>query len=752
MVSPDRLYLEILPTFNSNLKMPFKLSKLLTTMLFVSLVSALGACRKSGREIQSQVEEGDNKEPVSVVIAPELMSNQIGLLPGAVYQSQAQSPIRWQPWTKETMERARAANRLIMAVIMMPQYPGLEEATSQLIKDPATVIAINEKYVPVLIDGEAVRELGLLTVDLYGEIKKSMNLPLFVWMTADANPVAWTPMVGMPSQEAVKLFNQSDSTITKMWNADRDYVLSNSSKDNANRNERFSLRRNTKVMSQTPAQDALASLRQLASLYDPISRSFDESGGLFPSGTLELMSTMAIHPGVSEDVRARCLKMTRELMNDLIQGPMFDPLDGGVFSSRLNKSWSFPVFSRDCNSQARIAVALLDCYRATRDRSVLDKSLGVISFAEKNFQTPDGLFAIGRVSVQEPRNWLWKIEDIEKELGPKDAVWWIKATKMSAAGNLPVEADPSRELRNFNCLGMTMSLSEIAASESMSLAEFTPRFEAARQKLLKVRESRIQENIRDDHAYANSSFLMVSAYATAFSATGDEQYRQKAIALMAKCSEAFRVGPKLRVYTQTVPDSIGAGRAFLYGLALQAALDLSVIHPEKRWTDWSEDLATTSAELFTDENFLKECPDNAKIINLPITDLLMIFSESTAGLFSQAECRLAERGRPLVESFSKLATPLPYYIMQQPLLHTDLLLGTLAREFKVTIVSGANLSPELERATQLLPLRMFQYRPADSKDKVPNGSVMVILGNGQSRVVSTPEALYQAVSPPPEQS
>jgi uncharacterized protein YyaL (SSP411 family) len=747
MPQSNRLCLGLTYNFNYNHTMPLRILKSATvTALFSVTIFATSACRKSQREIQKQEEASSSSEFAPALVAPELMSNQIASLPGAIYKSQAQSPIHWQPWTKETLDRAKAANRLVMAVIALPQYPEFRNITAVLAKDPAIVAAINDKYVPVLIDGDAARELGLVTVDLCGEIKCAMQLPLFVWMTSDANPVAWITMAGS-SSSVLGLFNQSDTMVSKMWNDDPNYVLSNSSKDNANRNQRFSLRRNTKVMSDKPAQDALASLRQLASLYDPISRSFDEAGGLLPCGTLELMSTMAIHPGISEDVRSRCLQMTRELMKDLIHGPMFDTLDGGVFSSRRSKSWSFPVFSRDCVTQARASVALLNCYRATGDRFALDKALGAIAFAEKNFQTSDGLFAVGNATQQDPRNWFWTVEDIQKELGPKDAAWWIKATKMSALGNLPPEADPSREFRNLNCLGLAMSPSEIAASESQSLSEFAPRFEAARQKLLKARNSRIGETVRDDSAYASSSFLMVSAYAAAFSNTGDEAYRKKAITLMAKCSEGFRDGPKLRSFTQTVPNSIGASRAFVYGLALQAALDLSVIDPEKRWTDWSEDLATTSAELFTDVEFLKECPDDAKLLNLPITDLAMIFGESTAGLFSQAECRLAERGRPLVESFSKLATPLPSYALQQPILHTDLLLGTLAREFKVTIVSGANLSPELELAAQRLPLRIFQYRSAKPEDKVPDGSVMVIFGNGQRQAVSTKEALQQAVLP-----
>ncbi|NJM37614.1 MAG: DUF255 domain-containing protein [Akkermansiaceae bacterium] len=487
--------------------MPLRFSQFATTTLLACLAFALGACRKSNRETPNQTGRSGKDEAISVVIAPELMSNQIGSLPGVVYQSQANSPIRWQPWIKETLERAKAANRLVMAVVAMPQYHGLEPVISQLIKDPVTIEAIHQKYVPVLIDGEAARELGLLAVDLYSETKNPIRFPLFMWMTADACPVAWTAITDTPSSDAVELFRQSDSTISKMWQDDRNYVISNSIKDNDNRYERLALRKNTEVMSQKPGQEALASLRQLASFYDPISRSFDESGGLFPSGALELMSTMAVHPGVSEEVRARCLQMTRELMKDLVYGPMFDPLDGGAFSLRFGKSWSFPVFNRDCNSQARIAIAMLNCYRATKDESALDRAIGVISFAEKNFQTPDGLFAIGKASSQEPEKWFWKIEDIQKALGPKDAAWWIKATNMSAAGNLPPETDPSREFRNFNSIGLTKSLSEIAASESQSLAEFTPRFEATRQKLFDMRNNRIQENARDTNAYANSSFL-----------------------------------------------------------------------------------------------------------------------------------------------------------------------------------------------------------------------------------------------------
>jgi hypothetical protein len=65
----------------------------------------------------------------------------------------------------------------------------------------------------------------------------------------------------------------------------------------------------------------------------------------------------------------------------------------------------------------------------------------------------------------------------------------------------------------------------------------------------------------------------------------------------------------------------------------------------------------------------------------------------------------------------------------------------------VTLVTGSGISSEMKLATERLSMRMFQRRAAVSADEVPAGSVLVILANGETRLVSTPDALQQAVLP-----
>ncbi len=698
----------------------------------------MNSCRK-----RTQVADG----ATPAVVAPELRSNGVTALPGLIYASQAHSPIHWQPWTQQTFERAKAAKQLVFMVIAMPQHTAFHKVFGEMENDAGLVALINENYVPILVDGDAAREIGLLTADLASEIKQPVQSPMFVWLTPDANPVAWMPVaVGTPGIIR-DLFYKSHSMVSQTWNDSPDYVANNSALDNKARHERFSRRRNEDMASKEPATDVLKAIRQLASLYDPISRSFDEAGGLFPSGSIDLLASAVINPALPQGVRASSLRTLKELMRDVLPSAMFDPLDGGMFPVRRAGTWAFPVFEREANSQARAIVALVRVYQATGDPLALERALGMLAYTEKTFATRDGLFALGDTYGTTTESWLWTVEEIQKTLPAADASWWIAASGMSRLGNLPSEADPMREFFRSNTIGWLKTKPQIAAELNLPPEAFEPRFEAARKILLKARDKRHGTQMKDETAHAATCLRMVSAYAAAYSATGNPALREKAVALLERSRKTFADGPQLWMFATRTTPSISAGRAFLYGLALQATLDVADITSDENWLRWADDLASTAAERFTATDFLKECPDDARIIDLPITDLVMLFDDSTSGLMSMAELRLAARGRPLVESFSRLALPLPMFALDQPVLHTDLIQATCVRHYAALVVSGKALPEPLQNAVERLPLRLMKRRAAVATDAVPDGSVKILLPDGSARLVATPEAFQDVLLP-----
>jgi uncharacterized protein YyaL (SSP411 family) len=705
------------------------------------IIATTGSCRRADRA-------GPQDAPSDAVIAPELMTNQLGTLAGAVYQSQSFSPIRWQPWTRESFERARAARRLVFCVVAIPQHPGFVDVLKAMESDANLVETLNEEYVPVLVDADAAREMGIITSQLCAEINRPVNWPLLLWLTHEANPVAWLPVSANDVSKFADLFAQSHSVISQTWHDDPSYVIKNSRLDNETRLKRFESRKNDRVVSKEPAADLLRGLRKLTSLYDPLTRMMDETGGLLPTSALELMAAAAVHPGLPADLREACLVTTRELTKDVTESAMFDPLDGGVFSVRRSASWAMPNFIKDCITHARMATALLYVYRATGDRRALERALGLIAHAEENFATPDGLFAMGFTPPTPAEAWMWSLEDVRELLGPEDAEWWIEATGMKGLGNLPSEVDPRREFFRSNTLSMPQEPARIAAAMGISPDDFQARFDAARQKLLEARKKRLGRIQRDGSPHAQATLRMVSAHAAAFRATGEEAHRDKAVSLLERARTSFTEGRHLRAFVSSTPPSVGVGRNFLYGLAMQAALDVSAITSDEKWLLWSEDLATTAAELFTGDGLLKECPDDAGLMNLPIADQVMLFDDSSAGLISAAECRLRQIGRPLLDAFSALATEMPIGAHENPVLHTDLFLAALARHFSITAVYGDGLPPAMKTAVERLPLRMVQRRKARDGEDIPPGAVELQFGlDGRKILAKTPGELAQAILP-----
>lgn len=665
--------------------------------------------------------------------APQI--NRLAALPGSVYASQVSSPIHWQAWTSAALKMASDSRRLILAVIALPQQPGFADILEDLSSDPRAVSLINDTYLPILIDGDAVREMGMLTADLCAEIGSGLQLPLMIWMTPEANPVAWMPLPAPSSGSAAELLFQSHEMVARTWVDDPGYVTRNSELDQVNRHTRLMERINKFETSKEPGADALRALRQLTSLYDPLSRTFDEAGGLFPSGALDLLAMGAGMEDLPEDLRRRSRSVLQSLLQDLLVSPMFDPLDGGVFSARRRGiSWNYPGFYRDCSSQSRAVVSLLNAYEVTGESRALDRALGALAFIEANYRTSEGLYTLGSGVSGDADKWLWWIEDVKELLTPEELAVWLPASGMKSTGNLPSEVDPQRVHLRGNSIAFAKSADEIAQQRGLDPEAVGRLLDTAREKLRVARDRGLEKPFGGNEPHAVATFRMVSAYATAYRITGDTSYRDLATDILAKAKASFSDGPRLRLYAGNFDESLTGGRAFLYAVAIQAALDVEAVSLDGAGLLWAGDLSSTLSEVFTVASHIKECPASADLIGLPVTDMAMLFEESTAGLLSMSESRLAALDIPLPPSLKAKLDALPMAAISRPILHTDFIQASLMRKFGVTYLFAKNAPEDLRQALAKSPLKGVNRRetkPSDPPARSPKpGEVLRISSGG----------------------
>jgi uncharacterized protein YyaL (SSP411 family) len=703
--------------------------RLYSAAIAIAGLCSLGGCGKKGDDVEMMPE-------LTATAGVNLAKmNSLGGLPGIVYSESASSPIHWQPWVKESKEMARESRRLMLVVIALPQFPSHSNILGRLASDPNIVAEINRSYVPVLVDGDAVREIGLVTADLCTEIVSGLQLPLLVWMTPDCNPVAWIPLPSDEPGTLGELFNQSHGMVSSMWIEDSQYVSQNSRLDQGNRAERMKKRSAERKISADPAADSLRALRQLTSFYDPSSRSYDEAGGLFPSGSIDLLSMGARMEGIPDDLREKCSETLGMLLDDLLVSAMFDPLDGGVFSSRRGSTWSLPGFDRDCATQARIAISLLDASEVTGNKRALEQALAILGFLEKNHRTQDGLYSLEGGVSGDAKNWMWLYEDVGGLLSPEEQAVWFFASGMQVAGNLPAEEDPQREFLRANTISLAKTSEQVAEALGTNLEATQEMLTKVREKLLKVRNSRLKPASENRSGNAAATFRAVSAYATAFRITGDEGFRERAVSTLAKAKVAFSDGPRLKSYATDAPASLIAGRAFVYGLAIQAALDVAAVTLDEEWILWAGDISSTASEIFIHEETLRECPSYADLCGLPVADFAMLFDESSVGLLSMANSRLNAHGIPMIPSFGMRVDGLPLDSVTTPIPHTDLIQAALMRQFGTTYVVGDKAPEEMKLAIARSPLKWVNRRAAAtmaSQGATPDPEGALLIGPGKN--------------------
>lgn len=676
----------------------------------------------------------------SPVIAPELAANRLHDSPRGLLATRAESPVRWQPWRPELLQRATEARRLVFVFIGAGHYPGCVEALDAIDRDPAIVARINREFIPVLVDTDFAREAALAAGILSMEIRQPVSFPFLLVLSPAGDEVTWRPLNFASGNDFRGMFDGAAELVARMWDEDPAYVARNSAVDHAQRLDRLG-KTDPPIAAADRERVLRSATRQLVSLFDEDVGSLAGTGGLLPVGSLQCLASAALDPATAPDIAARCRAAVKAFGATVLNGPMVDPLDGGVYSSRRGPSWNLPMPNRTCMTQARAARALVTLHSATADPRHLEIALGVARFAETLFATADNLFATQRQPAATPFNeWLWTTEQIDQTLSQEEAAVWKSACGISPLGNLSVAGG---DFFRLNSLGLRQPLDAVAKSLGLPLETAAQRFDSGRIKLQRAREARSPTPPPIAVGSASPSFRMVSAYCALFTATGDPAWRDKAVALAQRARTAFSKGALLVEQAGAHDDPVVDARAFTYALAIQAALDLAEITLDENWRIWAGDLATTTAEAFLDaEGRLTEARPAATPLRLPLQDRVMLFDDSTAGLMRMNLARLQALGQTPPPTLAEWVAILPDY-STQPVVHTDTMLAESFGASRRIVELPANPSQEWRDAACRLPLDRIARRIGKSS------SARVLHPDGSETAIDQPSALAAAALPSP---
>jgi uncharacterized protein YyaL (SSP411 family) len=652
-------------------------------------IAAIGAtvvgCDRSSSAGNNEVD--DSYFDAKAQVVERVHRNQLRQEPTEFLRSRSSDLVHWQGWSPTVFEDAKAEQRLVFAVFVSARFPSSIRLLDDLRRRTELSQLLNEKYVCVLADVDAFPELAIYMSLLCGEIKKPTSFPAIAWISHEGNPVAWLPLDDRGVDGFDEIFGGSDLMVSRIWKDSARYVIVNSAQDNEGR-----LRRNKLEPVELSDLDALrtvvkSSARQLASLYDPTTKSMDGGGGLVPASLLRFAGETGLSPIMDEQVAESLKELVSGLSSTLQRSAIRDPLDGGFFAARHSSGWEIPQLMKTSSTQSLLAGGFAVNSQLTGNPELLELAKDCLDFVEQQFVEGDnstGSFSGIVDSKVGDRAYFWSQEKVQELLPEAEYEVVREAFGLSSLGNLPMEVDPRRDYFRKNTLGEKKTPSQIAAATGQSAEDVTKLYDAACLRLLTHRKELVE---RSNSVFTeqtritsiNAHYLM--ALAEMAGVTGDSSYTTRAQAVLNHIltRHISEDGRLLRIAAAEGRRSVAA-RGEDYSTMLVALFALYRVDLDPKHMAVAQSLMEEAMEVLLDDNgLLAENPADERTTILPIYSTSMIFGGSTWGTIYGPLERIVQLSGS--ESLGAAALKLRAHLLplaeRVPMIHTDFLVSAL---------------------------------------------------------------------------
>ncbi|MBK1832707.1 DUF255 domain-containing protein [Roseibacillus ishigakijimensis] len=668
------------------------MSRLLSLICLLPLL--LTSCRDKtpAPSSESKKEESFFSTPVETV--DQLKQNRLAEEPTVFLRSQAESAIHWQAWTPEVLSIAEKSQRLIFLCLGSGNHRESAQFVEHLATDHAGTL--NEEFVPVLADTAVDPALALMSHQLSSEIGKPISFPFLLWLSHEGNPVGWAPLDNQSLESQLTGFRRAAEVVQAVQEKSKRYVIENSRRDNAQRLERIQ-----KVYQDSFAEEEnemsrgmlFLTMQALTDLHDPLSHTFDNTGGIPPGNLLTTLGRLTDHPACPQRLREKTKEALVDASIHLVTSAVRDPLDGTFFARRGSHSFAVPVLSKEPETQAEMLSALasvpphLEGERALRQLLASEEASPLTTRHVK--LKKDGQLG-----------YFWNVSDLQEFLSESEMKVAESAFELRSLGNVPKGDDPEGRFFRLNSLGLKRTDSELAEATGYSITEAEEILARLQEKLLAKRQERLAEH---EALFVEDRVGLASLARQLTALTRAHQVAPEAapLALIEKVgqtitSQYLHSGDQLWRFPHK--DNLRAipGSAFDYAVTLEALLAWHRLTWEEELLLTCQKLAHTLVSQFSDRNhFLTEQTKESPLHVFPVYGNQMIFGPSTWGTSYGALTHLQNLALAPEGTSEMLAaiTPILQASLQRfPVIHTDFLHAAVSHlENRVLI-----LSPTLE--------------------------------------------------------
>ena len=420
-------------------------------------------------------------------------------------------PVRWHEWNAATVAEAKKQNKLLFVSSGYFSCHWCHVMQRESYQNEKIAALLNKYYIPVKVDRELSSALDAKLIDFVQRTQGISGWPLNVFVTPDGYPLVG--MVYVPPENFESILGK----LNQQWSEDKTGLMK-LAKDATSELNQAVVSQSTALPAGMAAQLEKKFVKQVASYADELQGGFGQENK-FPS-VPQLQALLAIYARNQDEQIKRFLTLSLQQMASL---GLRDQLGGGFFRYVVDPGWHVPHFEKMLYDNALLATLYFDAGRIFNEPAYIQVATDTLEFVLRELRTSSGAFAASLSAVDdkgvEGGYYLWDAKDVQALLDKSE---WEVVRRFW-------QLDGPPELEQGHHLLQLMSLQHVAQELKLDVAAVSEKLEAARYKLLLVRQQRRLP--KDEKKLAAWNGLMLSAFTAGAQATGEARYRQAATQL-----------------------------------------------------------------------------------------------------------------------------------------------------------------------------------------------------------------------------
>ncbi len=415
------------------------------------------------------------------------------------------NPVDWYPWSDEAFERARVEKKPVFLSIGYSTCHWCHVMAHESFEDREVARLMNEAFVCIKVDREERPDVDGIYMTVCQIMTGSGGWPLTILMTPERKPFFAGTYIPKENRHGRIGMIELIQGIQRIWKTRHGDVLSSA--------EQVTLALQN-VSAESTAGD-LSGKTTCRKAYETLALQFDKDEGGF-GGAPKFPSPhhfLFLLRYWKRTGDPKAVEMVEKSLSAMRRGGICDQLGYGFHRYSTDARWRLPHFEKMLYDQAMLSLAYLEAFQATGRAPYAKAAEEIFTYVLRDMRDPGGGFYCAEDADsegEEGKFYLWSESEIREALDDNEAALILEICGIEKEGNFLDEA--SREKTGRNIFFMAKSLDQAAAALNATPEAIREQFEAAREKLFRVRESRVRPG-RDDKILTDWNGLMITALA-----------------------------------------------------------------------------------------------------------------------------------------------------------------------------------------------------------------------------------------------